>query len=71
MTNFFFKLFKIMRSLRSSKYLKTTVKLTFTMLKLNASGSLDYLFSFQLEIPLLGKFGPESQNYQLKLEFCV
>ena len=54
-----------------SKYLKATVELTFTALKLNASGFLDYLFSFKLEIPLLGKFGPERQNCQLKLEFFV
>ena len=35
-TNFSFKMFKIMRSLRSSKYLKTTVELKFTTQKVNA-----------------------------------
>ena len=35
-TNFSFKMFKIMRSLRSSKCLKTTVELTFTTQKANA-----------------------------------
>ena len=36
MTNFFFSMFKIMRSLRSSKCFKTTVELTFTTLKAKA-----------------------------------
>ena len=35
-TNFSFKMFKIIRSLRSSKCLKTTVELTFTTQKANA-----------------------------------
>ena len=35
-TNFSFKMFKRMRSLRSSKCLKTTVELTFTTQKANA-----------------------------------
>ena len=34
-TNFSFKMFKIIRSLRSSKCLKTTVELTFTTQKAN------------------------------------
>ena len=37
MTNFSLKMFKIMRSLRSSKCLKTTIELTFTTQKANAS----------------------------------
>ena len=52
MTNFSFKMFQIMRSLRSSKCLKTTVQLTFTAPKRNASSpwtacsvlDLKYLF---------------------------
>ena len=35
MTNFSFKIFKLMRSLRSSKCLETTVELTFTIQKAN------------------------------------
>ena len=52
-----------MRSLRSSKCLKTTVKLTFATQKANASSPWTaysvFLFCFQLETPFLSKFGPE------------
>ena len=34
-SNFFFKMFKIMRFLRSSKSSKTIIELTFTTLKVN------------------------------------
>ena len=53
-----------MRYLRSSKFLKTTVKLTFTIQKAN-------LFCFQLKIAFLGKVGPKTQNCQFKLKFCI
>ena len=46
MINFSFKMFKIMRSLRFSKCLKTTVELTFTIQKVSAySLGLLVLFS--------------------------
>ena len=61
-----------MRSLRSSKRLKTTVELMFTTQKVNACSLRTALFCFQLEIPFfLGKFGPKTQNYQFKLKFCT
>ena len=28
-----------------------------------------HFFLFRLEIPILGKFGPQNQNYQFKLKF--
>ena len=66
-TNFSFKMFKIMRSLRSSKYLKATVELTFTTQKAKSSPWTSCLFCFQLEIPFLGKFSHQTnlnmQNY--------
>ena len=66
-TNFSFKMFKIMRSLRSSKYLKATVELTFTTQKAKSSPWTSCLFCFQLEIRFLGKFSHQTnlnmQNY--------
>ena len=57
-----------MRYLRSSKCLKTTVELTFTTQKANEGPWISCCF--QLETPFWGKFGPKTQNYQLKLKFC-
>ena len=67
-TNFSFKMFKIIRSLRSSKCLKTTVELTFTTQKANACSpwtacsvfNWKYLFWVNLF---------QNQNYQFKLKF--
>ena len=54
-----------MRSLRSSKCLKT-VKLTFTTQKANAC-SPGTTCSFLTGKVFLGKFSPKTQNYQFKL----
>ena len=45
-TNFSFKMFKIMRSLRFSKSLKSTVELTFTTQKANACSPWTPCFIF-------------------------
>ena len=60
-----------MRFLRSSKCSKTTGELKFTAQKANACSPWtdDYLFCFRLEVHFLDKFGPKTQNCQLKLEF--
>ena len=55
-----------MRSLRSSKCLKTTVKLMFTPKKAS-----DCVFCFRLEIPFLCEIGPKIQNYQFKRNFGI
>ena len=49
MINFSFKMFKIMRSLRSSKCLKTTVELMFTTQKGKVCSSWNacYVFNWQ------------------------
>ena len=79
-TNFYLKMFKIMRSLRSAKCLKTRVELKFTTQKANTCSSFTacsvfywkYLFWVNLVqkqiISFLGKFSP---NYQFKLKFCT
>ena len=79
-TNFYLKMFKIMRSLRSAKCLKTRVELQFTTQKANACSSFTgcsvfywkYVFWVNLVqkqiISFLGKFSP---NYQFKLKFCT
>ena len=62
-----------MRSLRSSKCLKTTVELTFTAQKANAISSWTaysvFLFCFQLETPFLSKFGPKLKIISLSWNF--
>ena len=70
-TNFSFKIFKIMRSLRSSKCLKTTVKLTFSTQKANTCSPRTTCSFFNWKYFFWGKFGPKTQNYQLKLKFCT
>ena len=77
-TNFYLKMFKIMRSLRSAKCLKTRAELKFTTQKANTCSSFTacsvfywkYLFWVNLVqkqiISFLGKFSP---NYQFKLKF--
>ena len=30
-----------------------------------------YFFSFRVETPFLGKFGPKNQNCHFKLKFCT
>ena len=64
---FLFKMFKIIRFLRSPKCLKTIVELTLTTQKANACRLLDWLFCSV--VPSLGKFGPKTQNCQFKLRF--
>ena len=70
-TNFSFKMFKIMRSLRSSRCLKTTAELTFITQKANACTSWTACSVFNWEYLFLGKFGPKTQSYQFKLKFCT
>ena len=62
-------MFKIMRSLRSSKCLKTTVELTFTTQKANACSPWTACSVFDWKYLFWGKFGPKTQNYQFKLKF--
>ena len=64
---FLFKMFKIIRFLRSPKCLKTIVELMLTTQKANACRLLDWLFCSV--VPSLGKFGPKTQNCQFKLRF--
>ena len=59
-----------MRSLRSSKGLKTTVELTCTTQKAKACNPWTACSVFNWKY-LLGKFGPKSQDYQSKLKFCT
>ena len=60
-----------MRSLRSSKYLKTTVELTFTTQEANACSPWPACcFFFNFKYFFGGKFGPKTQNDQFKLKFC-
>ena len=70
-TKFSFKIFKIMRSLRSSKTLKTTAELRFTTQKANACSLWTACSVFNWKYLFLGKFGPKTQNYQFKLKFCT
>ena len=65
-TNFSFKMFQIMRFLKSSKCWKTIVKLTFTTQKANACRLLDWLFYV---VPFLSKFGPKTQIVSLSYNF--
>ena len=58
-----FKMFKIMRFLRSSKCSKIIVELTFTTQKINACSLLDWLF--YSVVPFLGKLGPKTQIVSL------
>ena len=58
-----------MRFLRLSKCLKTTVELAFTTEKANACSSWTACSVFTWKYLFLGKFGPKTQNYQIKLKF--
>ena len=58
-----------MRSLRSSKCLKTTVELTFTTQKANACSPWIACSVFNWKYLFEGKFGVKTQNYQFKLIF--
>ena len=70
-TNFSFKIFKIMRSLKSSKCLKT-VELRFNTQKSKRLYSLDCLFCFKLEIPFfLVNLVEKSKIISFKLKFCT
>ena len=60
-----------MRSLRSSKCLKTTVELTFTTQKANACSPWTACSVFNWKYLFLDKFGPKTQNYQFKFKFCT
>ena len=67
LSNFSFKMFKIMRFLRSPKCSKSIVELTFPIQKANPCSLLDWLFCSV--VPFLGKFGQKTQNCQFKLKF--
>ena len=67
LSHFSFKMFKIIRFLRSPKCSKTMVELTFTTQKANTCSLLDWLFCSL--VSFLGKFGPKTQNCQFKLKF--
>ena len=58
-----------MRFLGSSKCSKTTGELAFTAQKANACSPWTATTCFRLEVHFLDKFGPKTQNCQLKLEF--
>ena len=58
-------MFKTIRSLGSSKCLKTTVGLTFTTQEANTCIPWTACSVFNW------KFGPKTQNYQFKLKFCT
>ena len=60
-----------MRSLRSSKCLKTTVQLTFTTQKAHTFSPWTACSAFNWKCFFWGKFGPKTQNYQFKLKFCT
>ena len=63
-TNFSFKMFKIIRFSRSTKCSKTIVTLTFTTQKANACSLLDSLFCSV--VSSLGKVGPKIQGASLR-----
>ena len=58
-----------MRSLRSSKCLKTTVEFTFTIQKANSCNPWTACSIFNWKNLFWGKFDPKTQNYQFKLKF--
>ena len=65
-------MFKIMKFLRSSKCLKTTVELTFTTQKANTRSSWTACSALNWTyMPFSGKFGPKTQNYQFKSKVCT
>ena len=64
-------MFKIMRSLRSSKCLKTTVELTFTTKKANTCSPWIACSVFDWGYLLWGKCGPKTQILPVKLKFCT
>ena len=64
-------MFKIMRSLRSSKCLKTTVELTFTTQKANACSPWTACSVFNWKYLFLGKFGPKTQIIILSWNYFV
>ena len=70
-TNFSFKLFKKLRSLRSSKCFQTTVELTFPTQKASACNPWTARSLFNWKYFLGGKFGLETENYQFKFKFCT
>ena len=59
MTNFSFKIFKIMRS---SKCLKATVELKFTIQKAKACSPWTACSVFNWKYLFLGKLGPKTQS---------
>ena len=65
--NFSFKMFRIMRFLRSPKCLKSIVELTFPIQKANPFTLLYWLFCSAVHI--LGKFGQKTENCQFKLKY--
>ena len=62
---------KIIKIMRSSKCLKTTVELTFTAQKAKACSPWTACSVFNWKYLFWGKFGPKTQNYQFKLKFCT
>ena len=63
-------MFKIIRSLRSSKCLKKTVELKFITQKVDACSPRTACSVFNWEYLFLGKFGAKIQNCKFKLKFC-
>ena len=60
-----------MKSLRSSKCLKTTVELTFVVQQANACGPWTVCPVFDWKYFFFSKFDPKTQNYQFGLKFCT
>ena len=56
---------------RSSKCLKTAVKLTFTTQKASACSPWTACSVFNWKYLSFGKFGPKTLNYHFKLTFCT
>ena len=63
-------MFKIVIFLRSSKFSKETVELTFTTQKSNACSPWTACSVSDWKYLFWGKFGPKTQNCYFKLKFC-
>ena len=68
---FFFQNIQNNEILRSSKFVETTVELTFTTQNANTCSPWTTCSVFNWKYLFLGKFGPKIQNYQFKLKFCT
>ena len=75
MLNFFFVLdrkYPFLRNLvQKVKILSLNWSLVRGLIWLCRFGGDAHFFCFRLEIPILGKFCPENQNYQFKLKFST